>query len=160
MNEATAIFEELGFALKDIQLPEGAVVYALARTHHLVMQKLAKVYTRFGLSVISFNLLVLLQRGKEPGSFTQRTIGKRLVVSPSDMTGLIDRLEKRGLVRRIPGKDRRSKLLQITPKGSKLVDEVWPHHAVAIKRLADAFSAHEAQVMARTMARVRQLITA
>lgn len=160
MSEPKAIFEELGFALKDVQLPEGAIVYALARTYSLVTRKLAKVYKRFGLSVASFNLLVLLQRGKNPESFTQYAIGERLVVSPSDMTGLIDRLEKKGLVRRVPGKDRRSNLIQITPKGSKLVNEVWPHHADEIKQVAGAFSQHEAQVLARSMSRVRQLVTA
>ena len=160
MDELKAIFEELGFAMKDVRLPEGAIVYSLARTYSLVTRKLAKVYTRFGLSVPSFNLLVLLQRGKDPESFTQYAIGERLVVSPSNMTGLIDRLEKKGLVRRVPGKDRRSNLIQITPKGSKLVDEVWPYHAEEIKRLAEAFNPHEAQVLARAMSRVRQLVVA
>ena len=65
MNELKAIFEELGFAMKDVRLPEGAIVYSLARTYSLVTRKLAKVYKRFGLSVASFNLLVLLQRGKD-----------------------------------------------------------------------------------------------
>lgn len=160
MSELKAIFEELGFAMKDVQLPEGAIVYSLARTYSLVTRKLAKVYRQFGLSVASFNLLVLLQRGKDPESFTQYAIGERLVVSPSDMTGLIDRLEKKGFVRRVPGKDRRSNLIQLTPKGSKLVDEVWPHHAEEIKRVAGAFNQHEAQVLARVMSRVRQLVVA
>ena len=51
------------------------------------------------------------------------------------MTGLIDRLERKGLVRRAPGADRRSHRLQITPKGLKLLDEVWPQHCDAVKRL-------------------------
>ena len=158
MDEPKAIFEELGFAMKDVKLPEGAIVYSLARTYSLVTRKLAKVYKRFGLSVASFNLLVLLQRGKDPESFTQYAIGERLVVSPSDMTGLIDRLEKKGLVPRLPGKDRRSNLIQLTAKGSKLVDEVWPSHVEEIKRLAEAFTQHETQVLARAMSKVRQLV--
>jgi MarR family 2-MHQ and catechol resistance regulon transcriptional repressor len=160
MDNSRAIFEELGFAMEDVQLPEGAIVYALARTYSLVTRKLAKMYKPFGLSVASFNLLVLLQRGKDPESLTQYAIGERLAVSPSDMTGLIDRLGKKGLVRRLPGKDRRCNLVRITPKGSKLVDEVWPSHAGEIKRLAKAFNQHEAQVVARAMSRVRQLIQA
>ena len=58
MSEPKAIFEELGFAMKDVQLPEGAIVYSLARTYSLVTRKLAKVYKRFGLSVASFNLVI------------------------------------------------------------------------------------------------------
>lgn len=158
MDESKAIFEELGFSMKDVRLPEGAVVYSLARTYSLVIRKLAKMYQRFGLSVASFNLLVLLQRGKDSESLTQYAIGERLVVSPSDMTGLIDRLEKKGLVRRLPGKDRRCNLVRITPKGSTLVDEVWPYHAQEMKRLAAAFNQHESKILTRAMSRVRQLI--
>ena len=160
MHELGKIFEELGFDRKDVRLPEGAIVYALARTYGLVMRQLTKVYKRFGLSAASFNLLVLLQRGKDPESFTQQAIGARLVVSPSDMTGLIDRLEKKGLVRRVPGKDRRTNLIQLTPKGSRLVEEVWPHHAQAMKRLSSALRADEAHVLARALTGLRESIVA
>ncbi len=160
MRELEQVFEELGFDQKAVRLPEGAIVYALARTYGLVMRQLSKVYRRFGLSAASFNLLVLLQRGKDPGSMTQQVIGERLVVSPSDMTGLIDRLEKKRLVRRIPGKDRRTKLIRITPKGSQLVEEVWPHHAQAMKRLSSALRADETPVLARALTGLRQSIMA
>ena len=160
MSELHQIFDELGFDLKGVQLPEGAIVYALARTYGLVMRRLAKVYKRFGLSAASFNLLVLLERGRDPESFTQHAIGERLVVSPSDMTGLIDRLEKKGLVRRLPGKDRRTNLLRITPKGSKLVDETWPHHAEQIKRLSRMLSGRDTQILARALSGLRRSVVA
>ena len=39
----------------------------------------------------------------------------------SNVTGLVDRLESRGLVRRQPSaEDRRVKVLQLTPAGSRL----------------------------------------
>lgn len=155
MNSERTIFEELGFDLKQVQLPDGAVLYSLARTYGLVMRRLSEIYHRFGLSPAGFNLLVLLQRGKDPSTFTQRAIGDRLVVSPSDMSGLIDRMERRGLVKRTPGADRRSKLLRITPKGSALVDDVWPHHAEAISQMAKGLEAADVQAMLRVLARVR-----
>ncbi len=150
------IFEELGFDARRVQLPEGAAMYALARTYHLVMRRMASVYKRFGLSAASFNLLVLLQRGRDASSLTQQAAGERLVVSPSDMTGLVDRLERRGLVRRVPGKDRRSNLLRVTPAGCRLVEDVWPHHAQEMKRLAGRLSAQDTQALARIVSRLRQ----
>ncbi len=156
MNPTATIFEELGFDSRSVQLPEGAVVYAIARTYSLIMRKLAATYRRFGLSAPGFNLLLLLKRGKDPDTFTQRRIGEYLVVSPSDMTGLIDRMEQRGLVRRTPGEDRRSKLLQLTPKGADLVERVWPHHAQTIRAMTEAIRGEETQSLLRALNQLRR----
>jgi MarR family 2-MHQ and catechol resistance regulon transcriptional repressor len=156
MRALETIFEEMGFDPKRIRLPEADVLYALARTTTVVSRTLAKVYQRFGLSIASFNLLMLLKHGKEPDAFTQQVLGKRLVVSPSDMTGLLDRLERKGLVRRAPGKDRRSHLLQITPKGAKLLDDLWPHHVEVMTRLSRPITRADAALLAKTLVRVRE----
>ena len=151
------IFEELGFDSKRVRIPESAVLYALARTYHLVERRLAALYQPFGLTVPSFNLLVLLARGKDPESFSQQAIGQRLVVSPSNMTGLIDRLEKRGLVRRVPGPDRRTKLLRITEQGRKLVEEVWPHHAKLMGALSEQLTKTECRSLNAALTRLRHI---
>ena len=158
MSAIAEIFEELGFDRSRVRLPEGAVIYALARTHQLVMRRLASVYQLFGLTAVSFNLLVLLQRGRDPRTFTQQAIGERLVVSPSDMSGLVDRLERKGLVRREPGKDRRTNLLRLTKKGHQVVETAWPHHAREIQRLACCLKADDLRVLNRVLFAWRQAL--
>src|SRR3989338_7836062 len=128
MDTQRAIFQEMGFTARSERLSE-ALLYSVARTASLLVRELARVYQPHGLSAASFNLLMLLKHGSDPERMTQQEIGRPLVVSPSDMTGLLDRLEKKDLVQRTPGKDRRSKLLRITPKGAALLTEVWPKHA-------------------------------
>ena len=86
---------------------------------------------------------------------TQQEIGRRLVVSPSDMTGLIDRLEKRGLVRRMPGRDRREKLLRITAQGSKLLDQIWPHHTDEVERSCTGLTNGEAGQLVHLLGKLR-----
>ena len=157
MNELDSIFEEMGFLVKGGQLPE-AMVYSIARTFSLLARELGEIYKRFGLTPASFNLLMLLKHGKDPQTFTQEEIGNRLVVSPSNMTGLVDRLEKRGLVRRAPGRDRRSKLLQITSKGSGLLDEVWPHHVKEIKRVTQSIKTSDAKRLVLTLRQLRLVL--
>ena len=154
MNTQHAIFQEMGFEARSGRLPE-AVLYSVARTASLLIRELSQVYQRFGLTPPSFNLLMLLKHGADPEAMTQQAIGKRLVVSASDMTGLIDRLEKKGLVQRLPGKDRRSKLLRITPKGAKLLDEVWPHHVEAVEHLVGPVAKREAHQLVQGLARLR-----
>ena len=48
-------------------------------------------------------------------------LAETLACDASNVTGLVDRLESRGLVRRHPsGEDRRVKVLDLTPSGSRL----------------------------------------
>jgi DNA-binding MarR family transcriptional regulator len=74
------------------------------------------------------------------------------------MTGLIDRLEKKGFVQRLPGKDRRSKLLRITPKGAKLLDEVWPRHLEMVQRLVGSVGKREAHQLVLGLAQLRMSV--
>ena len=152
---ARAVYAEMGFAPERVK-PGEALLYGLARTYGLVVRELAAVYARFGLSPSSFNLLMLLKHGADPASFTQQAIGSRLVVSPSDMTGLIDRLEKKGLVQRTPGRDRRCKLLRITEKGRRLLDEVWPVHAGTVERVAGGLPGREIHTLLAALGRLRE----
>ena len=158
MRALQQIFQEMGFDEKTVRLPEAGVIYALARTFSVVTRELSAVYARVGLSAASFNLLMVLHRGRHPESFTQQELGKRLVVSASDMTGLIDRLERKQLVKRLPGKDRRSHLLRITPKGAALAEQVWPHHVEAVTRLTRVLTTHERTVLLQALARLRATV--
>jgi DNA-binding MarR family transcriptional regulator len=152
-----SVFQEIGFQAKRAWMG-GAVAYSVGRTYHLLMRELTQVYGRYGLSASSFNLLMLLQYGTRPDEMTQQEIGKRLVVSASDMTGLIDRLERRGLVRRAPGRDRRMKLLRITPKGVGLLEEVRPHHVGAITKRCTVLGSAEAEQLVRSLAKLRRAL--
>ena len=159
MKPATAarqgIFREMGFPSSRVWLG-GAVAYSVARTYNLLARQLAQLYARHGLTPASFNLLMLLKHGSDPDEMTQRMIGERLVVSASDMSGLIDRLERRGLVRRQPaGKDRRKKLLRITSQGAKRLETVWPHHVDAISRMCHVLNEEESEQLVASMAKLR-----
>ena len=136
----------------------GAVAYSIGRTYNLLVRELSLIYKRFGLSASSFNLLMLVKHGRDPESMTQREVGKRLVVSPSDMTGLIDRLEKKGLLERAPGKDRRSNLLRITPRGAALLDQVWPDNVRSIERLTQRLAKGQAHAIVQGLAQLRSSV--
>lgn len=157
MHELRVIFEEMGFDINAVRFPQAAALYALARMYSLTARDLAAVYKPFGLTITSFNLLMLVKHGTERESLTQQAISDKLIVTESDTTKVIDRLEKRGLVLRVPGKDRRSKLLTLTPKGSQVLDEVWPHHVEAMEKLATAIQPHDAKVLADILVRLRRV---
>lgn len=70
----------------------------------------------------------------EPGQpVPMRELADRLRCDPSNLTGLIDRLEARGAVQRRPdSSDRRVKALALTDEGVRLRDAFW------VRLLADA----------------------
>jgi len=78
-------------------------------------------------------LLLLALRGLPEGKqATILTLAERLQLRHHSVVGLIDRLEKRGLVRRVQGKeDRRKVLISLTARGEQILDNL------ARKRLAE-----------------------
>jgi DNA-binding MarR family transcriptional regulator len=79
---------------------------------------LHSVWTEFDLSSAQGDLLSSLQPG-EP--VTMVSLARSLHCNDSNVTGLVDRLEQRGLIeRRGDPKDRRVKLIALTEKGQAL----------------------------------------
>lgn len=61
------------------------------------------------------------------GPLSSAALSRKLFVTPSNITGIIDRLEKKGLVERIRGtRDRRISQLEITDKGKELREVLPP----------------------------------
>jgi DNA-binding MarR family transcriptional regulator len=59
------------------------------------------------------------------GPMSPSALSDRLIVTRATMTGLLDSLERRGHLRRVPNPDdRRSLLVEITPSGRKVADEL------------------------------------
>lgn len=71
-------------------------------------------------------------------------IAGKLLMSSANVTGVVDRLEKKGLVKRVTeADDRRMFHIHLTDAGSRLITEVFPWHAKKIEKLTAALSAHE-----------------
>src|ERR1700676_5633079 len=69
---------------------------------------------------------------------SMRELAERLKSDPSNVTGLVDRLEARGLVeRRADAHDRRIKGLALTPAGAKLRERLFARLYSAPRAVAD-----------------------
>lgn len=72
------------------------------------------------------------------GPLCQNELGTKILKSNSNMTTVIDNLEKRGLVRRERDKqDRRMVIVYLTPSGQDLIKSVFPQH---VKKMVNIFS--------------------
>ena len=69
---------------------------------------------------------------------SQIEIGRRLIVTASNMTRLLDNLEKEGYIARATRLgDRRVKLIKISQKGCDILDKVWPGYYEKISGIAN-----------------------
>ena len=101
------------------------------------------------LTPTDMNILMLVKHeGKDKG-ISQVDLGEKLMVTAHNMTRAIQRLEKKGLLRRVIHKnDARVNLVTITAKGSKLLDDIWPGYEKTLRELAAKLSDQEQKVLA------------
>src|ERR1700724_1638535 len=103
--------------------PEEAAFLDLLRTTDMLSRGLVQVLKSEELSATQYNVLRIL-RGS-PGGLPCGEIASRMITRDPDITRLLDRLEKRGLISRCrETKDRRMVMAGITPEGLKLLSRL------------------------------------
>ena len=105
---------------------EEELLVSLLRTTDVLHERFEAMIRPFNISMTQYNVLRIL-RGAEPGGRTCGEIGERMIAREPDVTRLLERLEKAGLIRRTrDSKDRRVVVTRITNSGLKLLDELEP----------------------------------
>jgi DNA-binding MarR family transcriptional regulator len=122
---------------------EQQATLGLLRTADAVKRSLAQVIEPHGITPQQYNVLRIL-RGAGADGLPTLTIGERMIEQTPGVTRLVDRLERKGLVVRVPcPKDRRRVFCKITPKGLDLLQELddsvnrWDVQAVAVLQPSD-----------------------
>jgi DNA-binding MarR family transcriptional regulator len=99
-----------------------AAVRILGKKLHAIMERWAE---RFGLSEGRFQILVRLKH-QPSGRFAMGELAEMLDVSPRTVTGLVDNLERDGLVKRVDDPvDRRSVYAELTQEGRERIETLW-----------------------------------
>ena len=104
----------------------------------------ARLSERNTLGVITPSQFAVLEALYHLGSLTQGEVSTKVLKSGSNMTTVIDNLERDGLVRRErDAKDRRVINVHLTEAGSGKVDAVLPKHVGALVEEFSVLSASE-----------------
>lgn len=92
------------------------------------------------------------------GPLTQRDLTRKVLTSPGNLTDLIDKLARRGLVERVAcPEDRRSVRVVLTEPGRHFIESIFPHHA---RDIATAMSGLNGDDLATLASLLRRLGTA
>lgn len=97
-----------------------AAATSIMRAQQVVLAAVDGVLRPFGLTFARYEGLVLLSFSRQ-GSLPLGKMGDRLMIHPTSVTNIIDRLEAQGLVRRVPHPtDGRTTLAEVTAEGRAL----------------------------------------
>ncbi|MGY2765253.1 MarR family transcriptional regulator, 2-MHQ and catechol-resistance regulon repressor [Thermostichus sp. MS-CIW-26] len=124
----------------------------LARAYQ-AFENYAGVHIRqMGLTAPQFDVLVTL--GNTPG-MTMNVLAQKTLVTKGTLTGIVDRLEQKGLVRReVPPENRRCFKVVLTEAGEKLFEEIFPAHVAYLK---ERFQKLDPSEMAQIQAYLKKL---
>ena len=126
-------------------------VAALVRSTFLVNAVYADSAREYGLTQQQGQLLCVLMA--QPYGMSE--LGAMLGLAKSSLTGLVDRTERNGLVRREPDpRDTRAVRVALTPRGRGLAEEFYDETGRRIGRLPAGLSDAERGTLARLLGRV------
>ncbi|HXZ80419.1 MAG TPA: MarR family transcriptional regulator [Terriglobales bacterium] len=134
---------------------EAEVYLNLQRTADALARKEAAVLKPFGLSATQYNVLRIL-RGAGKAGLPCGEIGERMITRDPDITRLLDRMEKRGLLQRArDSKDRRVVIARILRRGLDLLDELDAPLVGLQKTLLKGLKAEELRTLSELLERAR-----
>ena len=131
----------------------------LIRVLGLIERVMQPHFARFGISASQWGVLRNLQRAEQEGTVGLRLtdLSERLLIRPPSVTGVVDRLERAGLVVRDGSPtDLRAKHVRLTDQGRALVEQVLTSHGRQIETVMKGLRASEQSELLRLLQRMER----
>ena len=131
-------------ARPDLEVGTLQVTARLSRIGAHLARRQEATFDRFGLGRGEVGLLSALRIAGPPYRSSPTRLAKGLMLSSAGVTSRIDRLERRGLVRRLPDPDdRRGVIVELTDQGLEVVDAAVAALAINDRQLLERLDAQE-----------------
>ena len=125
------------------------IIYSLAVLYNVVSTDIAQFLRRYNLSLGKFNILMAIRRHSGPSGIRQVDISQHLIVTASNMTKMLDKLQDEGLVKRhILRRDRRVRMVQITDTGNGLINRLWDQYQALLQHKVNSLQTQKQQQLA------------
>ncbi|HQF38721.1 MAG TPA: MarR family transcriptional regulator [Opitutaceae bacterium] len=131
-------------------------IMCFMRTGADVSECFERFLTKHGLSHGRFAILMYLNREPEV-AVNQTHLAEAYGVTKATVTGLIDGLEREGMVERLADPaDRRASLVRLTTGSRKFLDEFLPAHFRGISELMAGLDARDRTDLTRLAGKIRE----
>ena len=135
------IVEQWNHERPDVDVSGMAVIGRISRLDKLIQPRLDAVFAQHGLESWEFDVLATLRRQGEPHQLTPGELLAAMMITSGAMTNRLDRLERRGLVRRTRSPtDGRQVLVTLTSDGLTKVDSALVDHAANERSIIEPLS--------------------
>jgi DNA-binding MarR family transcriptional regulator len=126
----------------------------LHQAYLLTYKYLDQIVSRLGVSQAQASVLLVLKGADEPLPLSR--LARYLVQEAQSVTSLVDRLEARGLVKRVPDqRDRRVIHVELTPTGHEMFDEIFPAALKGCNEVFAGLTGKELKELAQLAGKVR-----
>lgn len=127
----------------------------LVRTYQAFSAYSEAFVRQYDLTPAQFDVVATL--GNTTG-MSMGDIGHKTLITKGTLTGVVDRLEKKGLIsREIPPENRRSVLVRLTPKGDDLFEQAFPAHIADMKQHFEQLDNSELELLRVLLQRLSQV---
>ncbi|CAM2834958.1 MarR family winged helix-turn-helix transcriptional regulator [Rariglobus hedericola] len=117
---------------------------AVMTTADVFLRESQRLFRPHGITAAQYNVFSALASAGE--GISQRELGDVLVVDRSNVTGLVDRMEKAGWVKREDDPaDRRVYRVILTPAGRRLWEKVSPAYQAVVMQVVGALTQKQAR---------------
>ena len=142
---------------KPIEILQHEALLNIYYTAAQLKKRADEFFNEYGLTDVQFNVLMLLQtQTGRCGGLSQAQIGEMMLVNRANITALIDRMEKSGLVTRAASvNDRRSNIIRMTDKGCKLFAKAAPLYYKQVAKLMTGINAAEQKRIIAVLEKIR-----
>ena len=123
---------------------------AFLRAHSTMLRRIGQDLLDAGLPPLTWYDVLAVLRDAPEARLRQVEVADELLLSPSGLSRLLDRMEEAGLVARVtcPG-DRRSLHLELTGEGREMLERMWPVYARGIaENFLPAFGSNAGEIAA------------
>lgn len=135
--------------ISNVDSPQIEAYRLFLKLHRLFQELNREEFRPFDLSTPQYAILFHASEAGVPLS----QICQAILADNSNLTRLVDRLESRGLVRRAADPhDRRVTLVQLTPAGKALIDELRPRHRAYVEERMSHLSPEQIAAFHEAMA--------
>jgi MarR family 2-MHQ and catechol resistance regulon transcriptional repressor len=130
------------------------VVDAIGATYRMLLRESEELLSKEGMTRAQFQALRCVA---EKGPVPMKEISKKMFVTRANITGLIDKLESKGLVRRTAhDKDRRATFIELTPRGAAVQRRVSSKYRAFVQGALKVLTEDEQRDLRDVLSKLRE----
>lgn len=123
-------------------------------TYKAMQRAIAELLSKEHLTQPQFIALRVIAK---KGAMRMRKISDEMLVTPANVTGIVDRLEHKGLIcRKAPQGDKRATIVELTDEGRAAQEAVALRYGKFMQRALQAFTSEEQDALRHLLEKLQQ----